>query len=89
MKIPRAKLVLPFSVLLAALLFGALLIVTAPEVESTPPDRALQMLRTLVVRPPWKRVSEGLAELGPVELGGLLSARRAFCRVGADSRLAR
>jgi RND family efflux transporter MFP subunit len=51
MNIPRAKLVLPFTVLLAALIFGALILITAPEVESTPPDRQPQMVRTLEARP--------------------------------------
>jgi len=51
MKIPRSKLVLPFSVLLAAGVFGVLLLITAPEVESTPPDRKPQMVRVMEARP--------------------------------------
>ena len=51
MSFSRAKIVLPLSVLGVSLLFGALLLITAPKVESVPPDRQAAIVRVVEARP--------------------------------------
>jgi RND family efflux transporter MFP subunit len=57
MRISRQKLVLPGAVLSGACVFALLLLVTAPKVESMPPERQLLTVRVMHAKPASMRLT--------------------------------